>query len=121
MRRDGDDGDLALLGPVAPKNTVSAGRAVLNAGFEDFRIRIVGVLDGAVFVSIEARVARVCLQEANALHDLFEETLLRRGDEVVLRRVPKNLSAAFDLLTALPDDFMAEERTDAPPQSREGL
>ena len=53
--------------------------------------------------------------------DVSEVEIFRRGDEVVLRRVPQNLSAAFDLLTTLPDDFMAEGRTDAPPQSREGL
>ncbi|MCX7154337.1 MAG: type II toxin-antitoxin system VapB family antitoxin [Betaproteobacteria bacterium] len=50
-----------------------------------------------------------------------EVEIFRRGDEVVLRQVPKNLSAAFDLLTTLPDDFMAEGRSDPPPQSREGL
>ena len=53
--------------------------------------------------------------------DVSEVEIFRRGDEVVLRRVPKNLSAAFDLLTALSDDFMAEGRADAPPQLRKGL
>jgi len=53
--------------------------------------------------------------------DAREVEILRRGDEVVLRRVPKNLAAAFDLLASLPDDFMAEGRNDAPPQPREGL
>jgi len=53
--------------------------------------------------------------------DVSEVEIFRRGDEVVLRRVPKNLSAAFDLLAALPEDFMAEGRTDPPPQQREGL
>ena len=48
-----------------------------------------------------------------------EVEIFRRGDEIVLRRVPRNLSAAFDLLTSLPDDFMAEGRQDTPPQSRE--
>ena len=53
--------------------------------------------------------------------DVREVEIFRRGDEVVLRRIPKNLAAAFALLTALPDDFMSEGRNDAPPQSREAL
>jgi antitoxin VapB len=53
--------------------------------------------------------------------DVSEVEIFRRGDEVVLRRVPKNLSAAFDLLASLPKDFMADGRNDTPPQSREGL
>lgn len=53
--------------------------------------------------------------------DTREVEIFRRGEEIVLRRVPKNLAAAFDLLAALPDDFMAEGRQDTPPQSREGL
>ena len=50
-----------------------------------------------------------------------EVEILRRGDEVVLRKVPKNLSAAFDLLATMPDDFMAEGRIDPPAQKRAGL
>ena len=53
--------------------------------------------------------------------DVREVEIFRRGDEVVLRRVPKNLSAAFDILASLPEDFMTEGRNDPPPQSREGL
>ncbi len=53
--------------------------------------------------------------------DVREVEIFRRGDEVVLRRVPTNLAAAFDLLASLPEDFMAEGRGDALPQSREGL
>ena len=53
--------------------------------------------------------------------DEREVEIFRRGDEVVLRRVPKNLSAAFDILASLPEDFMAEGRNDTPPQSRDGL
>jgi antitoxin VapB len=50
-----------------------------------------------------------------------EVEILRRGDEVVLRQVPGNLAAAFELLASLPEDFMAEGRQDAPPpQPREG-
>ncbi|MEW6293232.1 MAG: type II toxin-antitoxin system VapB family antitoxin [Pseudomonadota bacterium] len=53
--------------------------------------------------------------------DSREVEIFRRGEEIVLRRVPKNLAAAFDLLAALPDDFMAEGRQDTLPQPREGL
>ena len=50
-----------------------------------------------------------------------EVEILRRGNEVVLRQVPTNLSAAFELLAKLPDDFMAEGRNDPPAQTRPGL
>ena len=40
--------------------------------------------------------------------DVSQVEILRRGDDVVLRRIPTTLAAAFDLLAALPDDFMAE-------------
>ena len=53
--------------------------------------------------------------------DVREVEILRRGDEVVLRRIPTNLSAAFDLLAGLPDDFMADGRNDTPPPVREEL
>jgi antitoxin VapB len=53
--------------------------------------------------------------------DVSQVEILRRGDDVVLRRIPTNLAAAFELLAALPDDFMAEGRHDVPPQVREGL
>jgi antitoxin VapB len=53
--------------------------------------------------------------------DVREVEILRRGDEVILRRIPSNIAAAFDLLTSLPPDFMAEGRNDLPPQGREDL
>jgi antitoxin VapB len=53
--------------------------------------------------------------------DVREVEILRRGDEVILRRIPSNLAAAFDLLASLPTDFMAEGRTGLPPQAREGF
>lgn len=52
--------------------------------------------------------------------DVDQVEILRRGDEVVLRRVPANLAAAFRLLASLPEDFMAQDRVDTPPQVREG-
>jgi antitoxin VapB len=53
--------------------------------------------------------------------DVREVEILRRGDEVVLRRIPTSLAEAFDLLAGLPKDFMLEERIDTPPQARENL
>ena len=47
--------------------------------------------------------------------------IFRRGDEVVLRERAQGLVRAFDLLTSLPDDFLAEGRKDALPQRRKGL
>ena len=53
--------------------------------------------------------------------DVREVEIFRRDDEIVLRRIPVNLSAAFELLASLPKDFMADGRNDTPPQVREGL
>ena len=50
-----------------------------------------------------------------------EVEIFRRGDEIVLREKARGLARAFDILTSLPDDFMADGRTDNPPQSRKGL
>jgi antitoxin VapB len=47
--------------------------------------------------------------------------IFRRGDEIVLREPAGGLSRAFELLTDLPDDFLAHGRKDFPPQQREGL
>lgn len=51
--------------------------------------------------------------------DVEEIEIFRRGNEVVLRKKPANLAAAFDLLTSLPDDFFPTGRDDPPPQKRE--
>ena len=50
-----------------------------------------------------------------------ELEILRRGDEIVLREPAKGLARAFELLSNLPDDFLAEGRNDMPPQHREEL
>ena len=47
--------------------------------------------------------------------------IFRRGDEIVLREPGKGLARAFELLTSLPEDFLAEGRQDMLPQHREGL
>jgi antitoxin VapB len=53
--------------------------------------------------------------------DVSEVEIFRRGEEVVLRKPKRNLRRALAILRALPDDFMAEERQDSPPQEREPL
>ena len=50
-----------------------------------------------------------------------ELEIFRRGDEIVLREPAKGLTRAFELLCTLPTDFLAEGRSDTPPQQREGL
>jgi antitoxin VapB len=53
--------------------------------------------------------------------DVKEVEILRRGEEVVLRKQKRNTSRALTILRALPDDFMADGRQDSPPQKREPL
>lgn len=53
--------------------------------------------------------------------DVDEIEILRRGDEIVLRRKPASLATAFELLASLPDDFLAEGRHNPPPQARDEL
>lgn len=50
--------------------------------------------------------------------DVDEVEIYRRDEEVVLRKKPRDLGAAFELLTRLPG--MQEGRDDTPPQPREG-
>jgi antitoxin VapB len=50
-----------------------------------------------------------------------EVEIFRRGDEIVLREKAEGLVRGFEILSELPDDFLAEGRDDTPPQEREGL
>jgi antitoxin VapB len=47
--------------------------------------------------------------------------IFRRGDEIVLRERPANATEIFDALVGLPQDLIAENRKDTPPQQRESL
>lgn len=47
--------------------------------------------------------------------------IFRQGNDIVLRQIPTNAAAVFDLLTSLPVDFMADGREDLPPQEREAF
>ena len=51
--------------------------------------------------------------------DVDEVEIFRRDDEIVLRKKDLNLGRAFELLAALPDDFMQGGRKDTRPQKRE--
>jgi antitoxin VapB len=53
--------------------------------------------------------------------DVDQVEIFRRGDEVVLRAVPKKATAILDALAQFPEDFMADGRFDEPPQEREDL
>ncbi|NEV64737.1 antitoxin [Thiorhodococcus minor] len=53
--------------------------------------------------------------------DVDEVEILRRGDEVILRKQNANLREAFDLLASMPEDYFAEGRRDPPPETREAL
>ena len=50
-----------------------------------------------------------------------EVEILRRGDELVLRPKPKNLSAAFQILTSFTNDMFREGRKQPRPQRRPPL
>ena len=50
-----------------------------------------------------------------------EVEILRRGDEIILREPKPSLSRAFEILTSMPPDFMADGRNDCPPQERKAL
>jgi antitoxin VapB len=48
-----------------------------------------------------------------------EVEIFKRGNEVIIREVPRNLKDAFDLLAKLPVDFSLKARKDTPPQERD--
>lgn len=50
-----------------------------------------------------------------------EVEIFRRGDEIVLREKAEGLVRAFEILSELPADSLAEDRDDTPPQERDGL
>jgi len=51
--------------------------------------------------------------------DTSEVLIFRRGDEVVVKKKPQNLSRVFKLLTELSDDFMENGRQQPAIQERE--
>jgi antitoxin VapB len=53
--------------------------------------------------------------------DVSEVQIFRRGDEVVLKKRPRNLERVFELLTELSDDLMENGREQPPVQERESF
>ncbi len=53
--------------------------------------------------------------------DVSEVEVLKRGDEIILRKKKQNLKEAFELLTSLPEDFFNEVRKDSPPEIRDSF
>jgi len=53
--------------------------------------------------------------------DTSEVQILRRGDEVILKKSPQNLARVFELLTELSDDFMENGRQQPAVQEREAF
>jgi len=53
--------------------------------------------------------------------DVKEVEVLRRGDEIILRELKRNLGQAFAALGDMPEDFMVDGRQDQPPQKRDSL
>jgi antitoxin VapB len=50
-----------------------------------------------------------------------EVEIFRRGNEVILREKPANLTGALELILSLPDDLELPDRKTDLPQEREGL
>jgi len=48
-----------------------------------------------------------------------EVSIEKKEGKIILWEPPKNLSAAFDLLAKMPDDFFRNDRQDLSPQERE--
>ncbi len=51
--------------------------------------------------------------------DADEVEIFKRNDEIVIRKIPSNLSRAFRILAEMPEDFMSDDREDLPPQERD--
>ena len=50
--------------------------------------------------------------------DSSEVEISRRGNELIIRPMQKNLAMAFYLVTEMSDDFMEDGRDDSAPQER---
>jgi len=53
--------------------------------------------------------------------DVDEVEILRRGDEIILRKKPANLKEAFKLLSDMPSDFFPDGRHDPLAEDRDAL
>lgn len=50
-----------------------------------------------------------------------EVEIFKKGNDIIIREIPKNLAEAFKLLTKMPKDFFANGREDDLPQIREDI
>ena len=53
--------------------------------------------------------------------DVDEMEITRRGEELVLRKRPRSLAGAYELLTGLSKDFLKSGRRQPKPQKRPSL
>jgi antitoxin VapB len=53
--------------------------------------------------------------------DVDEMEITRRGEELVLRKRPRSLAGAYELLTGLSKDFLTSGRKQPKPQKRPAL
>ena len=53
--------------------------------------------------------------------DVSEVQIFRRGDEVVLKKRPRDMGRVFELLTEMSDDFMENGREQPAFQEREAF
>lgn len=51
--------------------------------------------------------------------DVEEIEIFKRGDEIILRKRPRNLAEAFEHIPCMPEDFMADGREQDLQQERE--
>jgi antitoxin VapB len=51
--------------------------------------------------------------------NVSEVEIFKRGEEIIIRPKPQDLTQAYQLLTQMPSDFMQDGRHDEPPQDRE--
>lgn len=47
--------------------------------------------------------------------------ILRVGDDIVLRKIPRRADEVFAVLRRMPDDFMSQGREDLLPEEREPI
>jgi antitoxin VapB len=74
------------------------------------------VVKAKVFISGNSQAVRI---PKEFRFDAAEVEIFQRGNEVILKPQPKNLGVAFQLLTEMPSDFLADGRDDTLPQERE--
>lgn len=44
--------------------------------------------------------------------------IFRRGEEIIMREVPRSAARIFDILASFPEDFLETGRDDSPPLDR---